>query len=237
MLVNYNNKYYIILHPKKTAGSSIKVLFSKYNIPYKLLNEEYDHIDRFYNHTFGHHITCNYISSHIKEKINVIFPIRDPIKRIYSYIKYCVKRCDEFNYKVDHLNVENIEQFCKVYNRASMIHQYEIFWYYKLNKLDELIQKTNLWKIEPQITYIKKNMKIDYLVRTENIDNDIKLISNDLIVEEKNKSNYGINLNEKSIELIKNYYKDDYDFFEFDTDNYNLNTIEYLNFINSKLME
>ena len=52
MLIKYNNKHYIILHPKKTAGSSIKYLFSKYYIPYKLLNKEYVHIDKFYNANF-----------------------------------------------------------------------------------------------------------------------------------------------------------------------------------------
>jgi len=56
-------------------------------------------------------------------------------------------------------------------------------------------------------------MKIDYIVRTENIDNDIKLLDNDLVIEEKNKSDYNIKLSDKSIELIKNYYQDDYDFF------------------------
>ncbi len=35
---------------------------------------------------FGHHITCNYISSHIKEDINLILPIRDPVKKsIFIY--------------------------------------------------------------------------------------------------------------------------------------------------------
>jgi len=125
-------------------------------MPYKLLNKEYDHIDKFYNATFGHNIICNYISSQIKEKIKIILPIRNPVNRVCSFIKYCVKRCEEFNYKVDHLNIENFEQFCKVYNCKAMINQYTVFWYYKLNKLDEFIQKEILWKIEPQINYIKK---------------------------------------------------------------------------------
>tara|TARA_Y100000816_G_scaffold158510_1_gene113188 strand:- start:5343 stop:5717 length:375 start_codon:yes stop_codon:yes gene_type:complete len=117
-----------------------------------------------------------------------------------------------------------------------MIQNYTLFWYYKLNKLDEFIQKENLWKIEPHIYYIRKNMKIECLIRKENIENDIKLLDNDLVIEEKNKSDYNIKLSDKSIELIKSYYKDDYDFFEFETKNYNLNSVEYFNFINSKLL-
>ncbi len=52
MLIKYNNIYHIILHPKKTAGSSIKYLFYKYYTLYKLLNKEYHHIDKFYDATF-----------------------------------------------------------------------------------------------------------------------------------------------------------------------------------------
>ena len=216
------------------------MLLKHFEYKFCLLDIKYKHVDNLYDSSFGHDINYKYLKNNIDNinKYKIILPIRNPIDRIISWIKYNIMRVEKFLNNNDDILDES--WFKEIYKYDNLKNHFFIYYYYKTKNINYIIHNTNMWKIHSQNSYVIGSNKVDYIIRTENIVDDLKIISNDFCIQnvtkKYNKTVYDINLDEKSIELIKNYYKDDYDFFEFDTDNYNLNTIEYLNFINSKLI-
>ena len=49
-------------------------------------------------------------------------------------------------------------------------------YYYKTKNINYIIHNTNMWKIHSQNSYVIGSNKVDYIIRTENIADDIKII-------------------------------------------------------------
>ena len=206
------NKQVHFIHIPKNAGSSIKKMYSYFN-------------------KGGHHFDA----LPMKNKINIAV-IRNPYSRFLSIFYHIKERGTRNNYtrSNDLDDFDKIDDLCKAYldknNKFHSKAKLLLNWTKNDFKIIENIYKksppykqpnggctTNFkcmhWA--PQYLFIQSPVKVDYLLKFEELENDLKILQNKNILEEKkimhvNKSKYD---SKKIIPLVKKivdkiYYRD-----------------------------
>ena len=98
MFLKNENNFFYLFHPAKCSGTTIKMLLKHFEYKFCLLDIKYKHVDNLYDSSFGHNINYKYLKNNIDNinKYKIILPIRNPIDRIISWIKYNIKRVEDF---------------------------------------------------------------------------------------------------------------------------------------------
>ena len=174
-----NNKKMHFIHIPKNAGSSIKNMYPYFN-------------------QGGHH----YDALPMKNKINIAI-IRNPYSRFLSIFAHIKERgsrnnytrsndLDDFN-EIDDLCEAYLDENNKLHTKAKLL----LDWTKKDFKIIENMYKknpqpsggcTNNFKCmhwAPQHLFIESPVKVDYLLKFENLEHDIKILQNKNILEKK----------------------------------------------------
>lgn len=202
----YPNKNLLFIHIPKTGGSTIESqikkqtpqrLYSSFNNN-KLLKEPYNKISlqhQFYTtlYHFRHDLNINF------DNIKVFCTVRNPYDRIISDLFFLKLIKKNFNRDQVYNVIKN-----KYLYRHDLDNHNRPQYKYITDKNFELIKNIEIFKIE---TLDESNDKLNSFLGF-NIDTKIKQNVNN---QENYCHNYSIYLNKKSISLINDFYKKDFE--------------------------
>lgn len=198
-----NNINILFIHIPKTGGTSVENYFyAKYNIK-RTLSTLYSTLTyTFNNHSYQHstynelYTNRNYLEIDFNN-IKILSIVRNPYERIIS---------DLFFFKL--INLEMSPE--QIYLQVKFFIETNLFEHdnHKMEQYKYLITETG---------EINKNIII---MRTENLTNDMKSLgykdfSFEHNITNRNKIDYRILLNVNSINLINNFYKKDFEYFNY----------------------
>lgn len=222
MTINHKHKF-IFIHVTKTGGSTVKRLFSSLNTndieniePIDDVLSTYDFKGRQkrvngFSHTVGH-MPISFIKMHYNEEFNDYFKfgfVRNPYKRAVSSFLY---RWRKF------IKDKTSEEVATLFESSFL--QY----------LPSIVNR-NPW-FAPQHAFLcdlDDNIIVDYIGRTENLNDHIKIIFDKINVplpdnieiaprnvSPKYNVDYNLLLTDKNKEIIYNVYKKDFEIFNFE---------------------
>jgi len=211
-MLNIDNKYnFLFIHIPKCAGTSIEKFFG-----YDYDNNKYIESD----FKIGHpkHMTLNEYSSILHRKIlDNIFKftiIRNPFDLVVS----------QYNYSLHSEGVLWNGQNDYEYKKNITFNDYVVFLKnIKYNTIKSRLNK-NVYSLDEY--FVSDNIKLDFIGRYENLEQDFKIICDELNISDKtlpfenkskvNKINYQDYYNEKTKNIVYNIFKDELKKYNYD---------------------